>query len=280
MPRGVYDRSSTKARMQQMTYIEPVSHETDEEIDARISESFEILSDLTEASLTGDVRAIVVSGPAGVGKSHTVEEKLAQWDPNGINHTIIKGYVRATGLYKLLYQHSEAGKVLVFDDADTVFFDDTSLNMLKAVCDSNKKRTVSYMTEGALYDEESSVKLPKQFDFNGTIIFITNLDFDSMIDKGHKLAPHLQAMLSRAHYIDLKMKTKRDYMIRIRQVLKNGLLAEQGLDAIAQQEVVAFIDKNQNSMRELSLRMALKVAAIRKSSPQKWEKMSRVTCCR
>jgi len=280
MPRGVYDRSSTKARMQQMTYIEPVSHETDEEIDARISESFEILSDLTEASLTGDVRAIVVSGPAGVGKSHTVEEKLAQWDPNGINHTIIKGYVRATGLYKLLYQHSEAGKVLVFDDADTVFFDDTSLNMLKAVCDSNKKRTVSYMTEGALYDEESSVKLPKQFDFNGTIIFITNLDFDSMIDRGHKLAPHLQAMLSRAHYIDLKMKTKRDYMIRIRQVLKNGLLAEQGLDAIAQQEVVAFIDKNQNSMRELSLRMALKVAAIRKSSPQKWEKMSRVTCCR
>ena len=275
MPRGVYQRKNSKS-----IGFEPVSNETDQEIEIRIAERFEILSDLTDAAMHGDVRAMIVSGPAGVGKSYTIEDRLSQWDPNSINHTVVKGYVRATGLYKLLYQHAEKGKVLVFDDADTVFFDDTSLNMLKAVCDTGKKRTISYMTEGALYDEETAVKLPKQFDFEGTIIFITNYDFDVMIDKGHKLAPHLQAMLSRSHYIDLKMKTKRDYMIRIRQVLKSGLLSDRGLNKIAQEEVIEFIENNQNTMRELSLRMALKVASIRKSSPSKWSKIARVTCCR
>jgi hypothetical protein len=274
MPRGVYKRFNSKA------VNEVISLETDDEINARISERFEILSDLTQASLLGNVRAMIVSGPAGVGKSYTVEERLAKWDPKGVKHTIVKGYVRPTGLYKLLYQHADKGKVLVFDDADSIFFDDTSLNMLKAVCDSSKKRTISYMSEGSLYDEDTAVKLPKQFDFNGTIIFISNYDFDHMIDKGHKLAPHLQAMMSRAHYIDLKMKSKRDYMIRIHQVLKSGLLTKNGLNTIAQDEVISFIDDHKDSLRELSLRMALKVAALRKSSPDKWQKMCRVTCCK
>jgi hypothetical protein len=136
------------------------------------------------------------------------------------------------------------------------------------------------MTEGSLYDEDTATKLPKSFEFKGTIIFITNYDFDAMISKGHKLAPHLNAMISRAHYIDLAMKTKRDYLVRIRQVLSKGLLAQEGLDKLGQEDVIRFIDENQDSMRELSLRMALKVAGIRKMSSARWEKIARVTCCR
>jgi hypothetical protein len=254
--------------------------ETDAEIDERISDRFEILQEMTDAALAGEARALIVSGPAGLGKSFTVEETLRKWDPKELRHTIVKGYVKATALYKLLYAHSQEGMVLVFDDADTIFFDDTSLNILKAACDSNKTRRVSYMTEGALYDDDTSDKLPKSFEFKGTIIFITNYDFDAMISKGHKLAPHLNAMISRAHYIDLAMKTKRDYMVRIRQVLKNGLLAQEGLNDVAQTEVISFIENNQNSMRELSLRMALKVAGIRKMGSARWEKIAKVTCCR
>lgn len=289
MPRGVPKAGFRKSRKSKknkaagagMTVVrETVQTETDSEIQERISDRFEILEDLTIGSTTGQVRSLIVSGPAGLGKSYTVEETLKFWDPDGVDHTIIKGYVRATGLYKLLFAHSEPGKVIVFDDADTIFFDDTSLNMLKAVCDSTESRKVSYLTEGQLFDDETGTQLPKSFEFKGTIIFITNYDFDAMIEKGHKLAPHLLAMMSRSHYIDLAMKTKRDYMVRIRQVVSKGLLGNVGINVTAQNEVVAFIEDNKDSLRELSIRVALKVASIRKLKQEKWQKIAKITCCR
>jgi len=223
---------------------------------------------------------MIVSGPAGLGKSFTVERALESWDPNGTSHRIVKGYIRATSLYKLLYQHRARGQVLVFDDADDVFLDETALNLLKAALDSNDRRIISYMTEGSLIDDETAERLPKSFQFEGTVIFVTNYDFDGMIARGSKLAPHLQALVSRAHYIDLAMKTKRDYMVRIKQVIRQGLLTNVGLSSTAQAEILDFLESNQDRLRELSLRMALKVGAIRRRSESNWRKVARVTCCR
>ena len=284
MPRGVpkagFRKTKNKTKSDIVAYHEPIQIETDTEISQRISDRFEILEDLAIGSTSGEIRSLIVSGPAGLGKSFTIEKTLNQWDPNGTNYTIIKGYVRATGLYKTLFAHSAPGQVVVFDDADTIFFDDTSLNMLKAVCDSTENRTVSYLAESQLFDDGTAERLPKSFEFHGTIIFITNYDFDAMIEKGHKLAPHLLAMMSRSHYIDLSMKTKRDYMVRIHQVISKGLLDNVGLTHVAQQEVVSFIDANKDTLRELSIRVALKVASIRKLKEQKWEKIAKITCCR
>lgn len=260
--------------------IEVIVNETDDQIDARLRERFSVLSELVDCAINGDARALIVSGPAGLGKSFTVEEALHKWDPNETNHIVVKGYVRATGLYKLLWQHKEKGQVIVFDDADSIFFDDTALNLLKAVCDTTDVRRVSYLAETALIDEESALRIPKSFEFNGTIIFITNYDFDAMIYRGHKLAPHLQALVSRAHYIDLAMKTKRDYLVRIKQVIASGLLKNRGLNDVEQTDVLTFVMHNSDRLRELSLRIALKIAAIRKSNPSKWENVARITCCR
>ena len=251
--------------------------ETDEQIDARIAERFQILDLLTEACMVGNSRSLIVSGPAGLGKSFTVERTLGQWDPNGVNHTIVKGYVRATGLIKLLYQFREEGQVVVFDDADTIFFDDTSLNLLKAVCDTTERRRVSWLSEGKLMDEETGEIIPRTFDFEGTIIFITNYDFDQMIEKGHKLAPHLNALISRSHYIDLALKTRRDYLVRIRQVIREGMLAE--LTDDQRNDVMSYIERNHARLRELSLRMAIKIGNLRKSNDN-WERLANVTCCR
>jgi len=101
-----------------------------------------------------------------------------------------------------------------------------------------------------------------------------------MINKGHKLAPHLGAMISRSHYIDLAMKTKRDYLIRIKHVISKGMLKDDGLSATAQEDILAFIFNNQDKMRELSLRMVRKVADIRRKGNPNWQKIARITCCR
>ena len=285
MPRGIPKsgfraaRNSAAERMAAIKVMqEPeVSRETDAEVDARIADRFEILDVLTEACVVGNARALIVSGPAGLGKSFTVEKRLHDWDPNEVNHTIVKGYVRATGLVKLLYQYREAGQVIVFDDADAIFFDDVSLNLLKAVCDTTDRRRVSWLSEGGLIDEETAVRIPRSFDFNGTIIFISNYDFDAMIDRGHKLAPHLQALVSRSHYIDLQMKTRRDYLVRIRQVIKQGLLAD--LSFAERSDVITFIETHSEKLRELSLRMAIKLGSLRKQGDD-WARIAKITCCK
>lgn len=257
----------------------PDTNETDKQIAARLTERFDVLEMLAQSAIVGDSRALIVSGPAGLGKSYTVEQQLSQWDAEQENHTIIKGYVKTTGLYRKLWNYREAGQVIVFDDADSIFFDDVSLNMLKAVCDTTERRIVSYLSEAKFEDGEGEV-IPNSFEFNGTIIFITNLDFDALIDRGHRLAPHLQALISRAHYIDLAMKTKRDYIVRIKQVLEQGMLRDRGLNATQEADVVKFIEKNAERMRELSLRMAIKVGGVRKLNHANWASVATITCCK
>jgi hypothetical protein len=289
MPRGIpkngfrKPRNSTKT-MERMLSVhqnpEPLVVETDEEIETKLAERFEVLSLMTDAALAGDINSLIVSGPAGLGKSYTVEKALETWDPSELNHRTVKGYVKATALYKLLYQHRGKGQVLVFDDADDVFLDETAINLLKGALDSTERRIISYMTEGSLIDDETAERLPKSFRFEGTVVFITNYDFDSMIERGNKLAPHLQALVSRSHYVDLAMKTKRDYIIRIRQVMREGLLENIGLTKAQQNDVAEFIETNQNNLRELSLRMAIKLGSLRRRNGDNWKKLAKITCCK
>lgn len=279
MTKNAIARTNGQAILDKIAPVAAVSAETDAEIDARLRDRFEILETLTRAALFGDARAVIVSGPAGLGKSFTVEQALTEWDPEGINHAIVKGYVKTTGLLRLLYQFRDQGQVIVFDDADTVFYEDTSLNLLKAVCDTTEMRRVSYMAESNMVDEDSGERIPRSFEFNGTILFITNLDMDAMIEKGHKLAPHLQALVSRSHYIDLSMKTKRDYIVRIKQVVAQGMLKMQGLDQAQEDAVVSYIVENQDRLRELSLRIAVKIANLVKMGGN-WQRLANVTCCK
>jgi hypothetical protein len=272
---GVVPAQTKTAEIIQFTA--PAQTETTEQIAERLKDRFDILDILAQSCIVGDSRSLIVSGPAGLGKSFTVEKALQEWDVDGERHVIIKGYVRATGLFKMLYKHREAGHVIVMDDADSIFYDDVSLNILKAVCDTTEQRKVSWLTEARLNDDDTGDVIPRSFDFDGSIIFLTNIDFDAMIARGHKLSPHLQALVSRSQYVDLSMKSVKDYLVRIDQVVGEGMLDD--LSGRERQDVMDFIHDNAASLRELSLRMAIKVAAIRKTN-MNWYKIAKVTCCK
>ena len=286
MPRGIpkkgYRNMNKNKNNLDLIAAQPLkqSNETDVQIDQKLKDRFDILEMMTNAAIDGSVKSLIVSGPAGLGKSYTVEQALEGWDPEEVNHTVIRGYVKATGLYKTLYQYRNKGQMIVFDDSDSIFMDDTTLAMLKAVCDSTERRRVSYLSEFNMVDEESADVIPRSFQFDGTIVFITNLDFDSIIEKGNKLAPHLSAMVSRSHYIDLAMKTRRDYFIRIKQVVKQGLLSAKGLNRHQEVTVMRFIEKHQDKLREMSLRVAIKLADLVKTHPDRFEVMAKVTVCK
>jgi len=261
-----------------------LANETDEQILTRLGQRFQILEDMTRAVKKGDVRAMIVTGPPGVGKSFGVEKVLSKHDvfadvaQDGKlkKYEIVKGAMSAIGLYSKLYEFSDAKSILVFDDCDSILMEDLSLNILKAALDSSKKRTISWNTDSRLLRSEG---VPNQFEFKGGAIFISNIKFDHVRSK--KLKDHLEALESRCHYLDLTIDTTREKLLRIRQVVNEcGMLDDHELSDVAKIDVVDFIETNAAKMRELSLRMVLKVADIRKSMPDNWQAVVEVTCMR
>lgn len=253
--------------------------ESDAEIVERIRERFEMLKDMTKAVKKGNVRAMIVSGPPGVGKSHGVEEVLDRYATMemmgaGKTHEVIKGAMSPLGLYCKLYSMADRGKVVVFDDCDSIFQDDLSLNILKAALDSKKNRWIHWNTDSFKLRNEG---VPDKFKFEASAIFITNLKFDKV--KG-KLREHLEALESRCHYMDLTIDSDKDKMLRIKQVIQDGMLDSYDIEDEVKEEIMDFVDINKGRLRELSLRTVLKVADLAVAFPDKWDAMAENTVMR
>ena len=254
--------------------------ETDEQGMDRIKERFEILDEMTNATLDGIVRGMVVTGPPGVGKTYGVEqvlEKDSLFDmmaDKPIRHTFVKGAMSAIGLYSKLYEYKDSKNILVLDDCDTILFNEDALNILKAALDSCKKRKISWNTDSNLLRREG---VPSSFEFNGSVIFITNLKFDNM--RSTKIRDHLEAILSRCHYLDLTLDTTRDKIMRIKQIARDGgLFDTKGLTKIQEEEIIEFMIEKQDRLREVSLRMAQKIADLRNMDSNRWKLLTESTC--
>ena len=257
--------------------------ETDDQIKSRLRERFQVLEDMTRAVKKGQVRAMIVSGPPGVGKSFGVEAVLSKHDTMANiagneklkKYEVVKGAMSALGLYKKLFEFSGSKNILVFDDCDSVLLDDLSLNILKAALDSGKKRMIHWNTESHALNRDG---IPDSFEFKGGAIFITNIKFDNV--KSRKLRDHLEALESRCHYLDLTIDTEREKILRIRQIIEDGMLDVYEFGDEGRESVINFIDTNKSDLRELSLRMVLKIADLRASFPDRWENVAKMTCMR
>jgi len=261
-----------------------LSKETDEQILDRLRARFEILDDMTRAVKSGKVRAMIVTGPPGVGKSHGVETVLSKHDVFATvaqdeklkKYEVVKGAMSALGLYSKLYHYKDAKNILVFDDCDSVLLDDLSLNILKAALDTSSKRMIHWNTDSHLLRREG---VPDSFEFKGGAIFITNIKFDHV--KSKKLRDHLEALESRCHYLDLTIDTEREKILRIEQVVAEcGMLDKYEFEPWQAMEVVDFVKANVSRLRELSLRTVLKVADLKHGFPDKWRAVAEVTCMR
>tara|TARA_B100001996_G_scaffold359780_1_gene325317 strand:+ start:1034 stop:1987 length:954 start_codon:yes stop_codon:yes gene_type:complete len=252
--------------------------ETDEEVIERMRKRFEILDHMTKATKRGDVRAMIVSGPPGVGKSYGVETVLEKYNTLTTlgnmppKYEVVKGAMSPIGLYCKLYNFSSRDNVLVFDDCDSILLDDLSLNILKAALDSKKVRKICWNTDSHMLRREG---VPDQFEFAGSVIFITNIKFDNV--KSKKLRDHLEALESRCHYIDLTIDTLREKLLRIQQIVKDGMLNSYALDDATKQQVVQYIWDHKRRLREVSLRTVLKIADLAKAFPDAWQDMATST---
>jgi hypothetical protein len=255
--------------------------ETDIEIKERLRKRFQILTDMTQAAKEGNVKAVIVSGPPGVGKSFGVEQQLQKSDlfttisGKPPKYEVVKGAMSALGLYIKLHEFKDEGNVIVFDDCDSILMEDLSLNILKAALDSSKKRYISWNTDSRALANEN---IPNKFEFKAAAIFISNIKFENV--KSKRLKDHLDALETRCHYVDLTIDSERDKMLRIKQIVEDGMLREYDFEQETQDEILEFIDTNKRRFRELSLRTVLKLADLRKSFKDRWTDYAVATCMR
>lgn len=254
--------------------------ETDEQIITRVRERFEALDDMTNAIAQGNVRAMVVFGAPGVGKSFGVLKVLSKYDSfhqltnetHFKRYEVVKGTISALGLYAKLYTYSDPKNVLVFDDCD-VWDDEDAVNILKAALDSSERRFIQYNKDSRLLKENG---IPFKFEYKGGAILITNVDFDNVRSK--KMRSHLAALSSRCHHIDLTIDTEREVILRIRQLINDGMLDEHNFAPETVQSILDFIDENRFRLKELSLRTVVKAAELINSfGAENWQRYGKLT---
>lgn len=253
-----------------------VDTRSDVEILTDLKERFGLLDLLTRGAVHGHIRSVTVSGAPGVGKTYSVTSILDDAKENlGINAELVNGSISPVNLYKMAYRHRHPGSVMVLDDVDEVFNSDESLSILKALCDSGARRLVSWMKESNAIIQDD---VPQQFEFNGSVIAISNVDFQKVIDTGRtKYTDHIEALMSRSLYLDLRLHTRRELLVWIEYVAEqNGIFIREGVTKVQGKAIIQFLRENLDSLRELSLRTITKSTDLVKLHKDKWSQFARI----
>lgn len=254
--------------------------ETLEEARRRIAVRYGAMSRLAAKLVQGRLPSIILSGPAGMGKSTALDTSIGATNRarhDGVTpvendatalYDHISGGCSAPGLYHALWNMRKGG-VLLVDDCDTVFHDEESVNLLKIATDSTKKRLCSWRKKAAWLDVYG---IERTFDFQGHIAFLTNIDFEREIEKNNKNTEHFKALIDRARYLCLTLRTQRDFMIRLRQVaMDEGMLrVKYGLDNTQAETIFEFIEENKMRFYNLSIRLIEQTAQEMLTDPDYW----------
>jgi hypothetical protein len=253
-----------------------VPEKSDDELSRDIEQRFDVMEMIIDGVIHRSIKSVVLSGAPGIGKTFTVDAKLREAAAKrGLNFSQLTGSATAIGLYLTLYDHRNVGDVLVLDDLDSIFADQEALNLLKGALDTGQTRTISWMSASKYLREND---IPNSFEFEGTVIFISNMNFDQQIERGTKLAPHLAALINRCVYLDLGIHSTREIMIRIKQVIKNtNILSDLGLAENHTDDIINWMGANADRMRSLSIRTIIQLANFVRTNPFHWQTMAEMT---
>ena len=233
------------------------------DIEKKYSNLERFIKQMTE----GNVRSLIVNGPAGVGKTYSAASFVQKYSKN--KHKTFKGHMTNLSLYCELYRLKLPGQILVLDDIDSIMSNIQGLNILKAAMDTSKQRTINWESSTAIL---SKLNVPKSFDFSGGVVLISNTGFGIGKDKH---VEHLNALKDRSFCINLGDKAEETIFKYICYVtLEKNILDEFNLTDGKKLEILNFIEKYMYSMHHLSIRSLVKCAELMNIDSDNWEDLA------
>lgn len=272
--------------------------ESEEEARERIMMRYTTMERLAPKVLAGKLNSLIVSGPPGLSKSWTIKAAVdasgrmrhdGMLDVGGGGpcsvdgvpscgwYDWISGGCSEVGLYRALWNMRKGG-VLIFDDCDGVYRDEDSVNLLKIATDTTKERLVSWRKNATWLDDYG---IDRTFDFKGSIMFLTNIDFEKTIQGDGKMTEHYKAFIDRAAYLCLTVRTARDFMIVLEEKAggRHGFLhdAPYNFDDKRIKQLFDFVRDHQRNFYNLSLRLVGQLAHQMIEDPEHWQTDARAT---
>ena len=267
---------------------DPDADLTDEQVLERINKRFGVMNRMIDGMLSGHIRSMIVSGAPGIGKTYDLELALEKaFKETGLYYHIIRGTCSAPGLYQSMY-HGRKGGVIVLDDCDSIFNDEQAFNILKAGLDTTNKRVIAWRKRATwVYDArdedrddgeviDTDERVPNEFEFEGSVVFITNLNFRERGASGNRTSPHFQALLSRSMYLDLTLSSYRARILRIKDVFLNSMCKTEKLNEMEAKEILYFVLANADRFHELSLRTVKHICQMYRLGPD-WKEIVEYT---
>jgi hypothetical protein len=272
-----------------LQYIDAFPDQTDAQRIARILERFDIMWRLTRGVVNGIHKSLIISGAAGVGKSYNVTDLLSQAASGDGQHGLAQitydvfsgSKMTNLSMFIALYQNRHKNAVTLIDDSDSIYESEDTLNLLKSALEDKPVRRLRHPTQAPVL---KSMGIDETgFDYEGSMIFITNKNMQAMIDAGkNRMVPHFKALQSRSIYMDLQLHSIPDlvvwvdYMITKKQILQQKF----GITPSQETEALDWIKANARNLRELSIRTAEHIAKFMLNDYARWEQFARVTLLR
>jgi hypothetical protein len=257
------------------TYDATEGEEALEDAEERVSfiDSLDHLEGLVTGIIKGAFNALFVAGKGGVGKTQTVERVLsAHGLSDGSGYFKNTGSASAVGIYTLLYQHRK--DIILFDDCDGALADQDARNLIKSATDTKKKRKMVWNKKSSFIfnpDEDDLEQYegdpdmaPKWFDFEGRIIFISNLPLKKLDPDG--------ALRTRAFIINIDPTTEElfDYM----QKILYDVRLEDGLSLTnKQRDEVMEVVKSSKRKGDVSIRKLVRALNLAASGAGNWKQL-------
>lgn len=232
-------------------YLDPIvknAEKSDDEYDYADPDTiFEDLHRYVGMIISGTQPSLLITGPPGVGKTYPVIEQLNSAGlKKDVDYIHIKGRSTAAGLFISLYENN--GKIIVFDDCDSIFSREDAVNILKGALDSYEDREISWLVGKPLKDTAGK-KVPKSFPFTGHVIFISNLPQRKINS----------AIKTRSFILEVAL-TPKDMLAKMKKDLPN-VYPEVSLSL--REEALEFVEKVSLTAKNLELNMRTLVKAIK-----------------
>lgn len=248
------------------------AEETFEEIYIRTENRFKLLEEMAIATAIGENSSLIVSGSAGIAKTTTVINVL---ESLGVEYSHKKGSVTPVSFYRMLYENKAHGTVLVLDDISGIL-EEKCIEILKSATDSQPKRLVGWHSSRKVLDEDGE-EIPNEFIFEGSIIYISNIDFYAEANGNNAMAEHLKAMISRSFVLDLALRTTTEMLCRVKSVLFNDM---KQIELNTKHKIYNFLTDNAKSLREISLRSVNKLQIIINMYGSDWQEKGKLLLCK
>ena len=215
-----------------------------------IKARFKYLRQIVAMVANNHAVSAIISGPGGLGKTHTVTETLDNLGfVEGYDYHLVKGFTSARALYETL--HDNNGLLTVFDDCDSALENHISACILKGALDTAPIRRINWLVK----TNAKNSQYPLGFNYVGRIIFVTN-----------KLVHELDGPLrTRSMIVDFQMTRA-----EILDWMEHALPDYKGYHMAEKKTAMAFIRRVSPDVRELSLRTLLMVLKIMRAHPADW----------